>query len=84
MDKHSSLLRALINYGRKKFYTIGLSSPKKNISFTLISMVTGINTFKVVIYSLAQYADVAVFIFVYQAILSFYLHKNVTYNCKTF
>ncbi len=36
MDKHSSLLRTLVNYGRKKFYNIGpraLIAPPQTVEF---------------------------------------------------
>jgi len=31
-DKHSSLLRALVNYGREKFYSIGPEHPSRNLA----------------------------------------------------
>ncbi len=33
MDKHSSLLRTFVNYGRKKFYNIGPWCKQKMTSF---------------------------------------------------
>jgi hypothetical protein len=47
MDKHSSLLRTFVNYGRKKFYNIGPSFSVKVFSNICFSTDEAINLFTV-------------------------------------